>query len=308
MLLLALGGLLASCEKAVIDEASSGEDQLYTISLSMGGEYLSVSEEPLSRAGGEGKLYAVNVSCKKSGAKSYAPYAYGLFSQPDDMVVQVRSGNLYKFECTIVREEHDALYHDGDSYLAPFLHGDDAATTLSNAFVYDTEESLSGLDAGTTNLTATETTNYPRMYRYYGTLEDFDPSASTRATIDMRKAVFGLHFVATPPADGSITVESWLGTLTLSATDEPCDREDVYTFNQVAQAIKDGYNGNIKLTLTWNRGDGTVVTDTKTINVKRNVMTTITINTQSSSKNATFALQEEESGMTEESTDWTITD
>ena len=96
---------ISSCQKAVLDDSDQSDTKKRTVrnvSLLMDEEFVTISETLMTRSVTEGKVYAVNVYEKKAGAKSYAKYAYGLFTDPSQMNIMLTEGNLYRFECLIV--------------------------------------------------------------------------------------------------------------------------------------------------------------------------------------------------------------
>ncbi len=311
MLLLA-SLFLVSCEKAVVEEDGievSGQD--ISVSLAVGGEYIITSESPLSRAATPGVVYGFNVYAKKSGTSAYTKYAYGLFDDPSKMTITLRKGYQYRFECTITKDNEDQVYQQSGLYAAPYLSSDgelSQQTQLDNQFHYSTVTYLSGLQSGVTNITETDVANYPRMYRYYGKVDDYTPSTEATVNISVKRAVFGLRFKVTPPAEGMIKIESWPSTFSVNAGDAAYDHASVYTFNQVDKAVVDGYNGDVPVTLTWLHTDGTSKTEKKNINIKRNVMTTVTIDVTSSTSEAAISLTEETGDLEEENVDWHVED
>jgi len=133
---------------------SNNEDELppkeqtnqetYTISFNLGGEFISTSETPLSRTEvAPKKIYGINVYYKKDGNTWYDNYAYGLFDNIQDMTISLISGYRYKFECTMIQNDNDIIYHDKNGYYGrPFMSGDNyngdynanTVTQLTNKF------------------------------------------------------------------------------------------------------------------------------------------------------------------------------
>ena len=94
-------------------EQEQTNQETYTISFNLGGEFISTSETPLSRTEvAPKKIYGINVYYKKDGDTNYQNYAYGLFDNIQDMTISLISGYQYKFECSMVREDIDlSLIH-----------------------------------------------------------------------------------------------------------------------------------------------------------------------------------------------------
>lgn len=302
--------LFVSCEKAADDEDVSGASgETVSVSLSLGGEYIVATESPLTRASDPDVAYGLNVFARKDGTTTYSKYAYGLFDDASKIQITLRKGYQYRFECTVTRNDEDQVYHASGLYSAPFLNSDGELTQqtqLDNQFHYSSVTSLSGLQSGVTNITESSVANYPRMYRYYGKLEDYSPVADAAVNISLKRAVFGLRFVVTPPSEGVVKIESWPTTFSVNAGGAAYDHASVYTFNQVDKAVADGYNGNVPVTLTWQHTDGSLTTETKNINIKRNVMTTVTVDVASSATNNLVTLTEESGDLTEENVVWHV--
>ena len=102
-------------------EQEQTNQETYTISFNLGGEFISTSETPLSRTEvTPKKIYGINVYYKKDGDTNYQNYAYGLFDNIKDMTISLIGGYKYKFECSMVQNDADTLYHDDNMYYAPF--------------------------------------------------------------------------------------------------------------------------------------------------------------------------------------------
>ena len=315
--LLSLG--LASCEKGVIAETDdngqtgSRKQAKRLIELALDEEMITLSEEPMAyaetpmtRAGVSGKVYAVNVFEKKSGAKSYSKYAYGLFTDPSAISIMLTEGNLYRFECLVVADNEDKVYNKDGEYLAPFLVGSKKTPARSdNKFVKSSSANFEGLTSGMTNISEKEEVMYPRVYKFYGTLDDFNPASSTSAHIKARRVVFGLHLVVTPPTEGKLDISFLKRNITVSSTDAKYDKMSVYSFNQIAKACEDGYGGDTVITLEWTRADGTVKKATKIITLKRNVTTTVNIEMKNPPATI-ISIEEGDSTMTTETVDWLV--
>lgn len=312
-LLLLFAAVLAvgtsSCQKAVLDDSDQSDTKKRTfrnVSLLMDEEFVTISETLMTRSVTEGKVYAVNVYEKKAGAKSYAKYAYGLFTDPSQMNIMLTEGNLYRFECLIVTNNEDAVYHKDGEYLAPFLHGrSNAPTKAENKFVKSTSANLSHITEGNTNLTDSKVVMYPRVYKHYGVVEDFDPSTGTKVTIAARRAVFGLHLVVTPPSEGKLDITYLYNTLTVASTDALYDHASVFSFNQIVPASTEGYEGKVELTLDWEKADGTVINSKKVITIKRNVMTKVAIDVKGPDP-TTINIDEEGGQMGNETVKWHV--
>ena len=101
-------------------EQEENEQETYTISFDLGGEFISTSETPLSRTEViSKKIYGINVYYKKDDNSPYQNYAYGLFDNIEDMTISLIGGYKYKFECSMVKNDVDTLYYDCLLYTSP---------------------------------------------------------------------------------------------------------------------------------------------------------------------------------------------
>ena len=110
-------------------EQEQNDQETYTVSFDLGGEFISTSETPLSRTEViPKKIYGINVYYKKDSEQNYQNYAYGLFDNIEDMTISLIGGYKYKFECSMVQNDVDTLYYkqqiNGNiEYYEPFHKG-----------------------------------------------------------------------------------------------------------------------------------------------------------------------------------------
>ena len=309
--LIGLPILVASCSNPGVEEEINPVETKI-INLSVNEESTSITEEPLLEAPAkvkeDGRIYAVNVYSKAEGQKDYVKYAYGLFDDPSQMSIALQTGSTYRFECSESRDDQESIYHDGSEYLSPYRHGG-LPTVLENQFVLSSTQNfdylVDGSAKGWVNLTATDSIRCPRLYRYYALVDNFDPSKSESVSIDLRRSVFGLHLVITPPSDGTISLTYLFREATVSAGDEAYDHEAVYSFNQISRACAEGYSGNFPFELTWTRADGTQIVKSTSITLKRNVMTTLNVSVEGKDPMG-FHISEEDTEMGKETQDWVV--
>ena len=295
--------------------------ETYTISFNLGGEYISTSETPLSRTEvTPKKIYGINVYYKKDGETWYRNYAYGLFDNIQDMTISLISGCKYKFECTMVKNDTDTLSHHNDMYYAPFhrqisYNGNpyEESTALENKFNISTMgiALMQGLKNGATNVN-TGRLDHPRTDRFYGELTDYVPTKDGVADIDLKRTAFGLKFIVIPPADGTLYVDDiWTNTngyiytsMKVSANDKTLESSSMYTFSEVYKCWEiDTYTKKFTIDLIWERANGATQTFKKTITVKRNVLTTINVNVNGSNVNSSLGIKEDDTPMGNENVD-----
>ena len=278
-------------------EQEKNDQETYTISFDLRGEFISTSETPLGRVAEEPlkKIYGISVYSKKDDTNdSYKPYAKGVFDNIEDMNITLITGYRYKFVCTVVKEGLEQLfytigYSDGCyEYYAPFYNSivNDKAytkTALGNKFIIS-DYDLKGLGLGTTSISGSEldkASKYPKMDRFYGELSDYIPTKDGTVNIDLKRVAFGLKVIVKPSVDGKlyISTEPNLFSASIQEKDNVLEgQETIYTFPDVYNCWeKDDYFINCIVKLSWSRATGWQDLEPKNIKLKRNVMTTVTI-------------------------------
>lgn len=304
-------------------EQEQTNQETYTISFNLGGEFISTSETPLSRSEvAPKKIYGINVYYKKDGDTRYQNYAYGLFDNIQDMTISLISGYKYKFECSMVKNDTDTLYHDNETYYAPFhkyyssFYGYEGIE-LSNKFSISTTNSirLTGLREGNTCIsTSNDSERYPKTDRFYGELTDYIPTKDGVANIDLKRTAFGLKFIVTPPVDGTLSVSDIsnknnnldyiASNVEVSAGENVLEKSFMCTFREVYECWQaENYTKDFTIYLTWERANGATQTFEKVITVKRNVMTTVNVNVNGSTTDSSLGVKEDDTPMGNENVD-----
>lgn len=306
-------------------EQEQTNQETYTISFNLGGEFISTSETPLSRTEvTPKKIYGINVYYKKDGDTNYQNYAYGLFDNIKDMTISLIGGYKYKFECSMVQNDADTLYHDDNMYYAPFYKYKSnyiyRGITLENKFNISTTNTviIQGLKSGITSIAGKEDEHsddvsfYPKTGRFYGELTDYIPTKEGVANIDLKRTAFGLKFIVTPPVDGTLSVSYiWINNggsinpnIKVSADDNILESSSMYTFSQVYECWQaENYTKDLTIQLKWERANGATQTFEKVITVKRNVMTTVNINVNGDTTDSSLGVKEDDTPMGNENVD-----
>ena len=120
----------------------------------------------------------------------------------------------------------------------------------------------------------------------------------------MKRCVFGAEFIINGISDGTLYIHSsdifshirsqYSNSKPFTA-DTPT-YEAIYTFNDVYGCWQnpDTYSKELTLELSWERGNGiTQELDPQKVVFKRNVLTTVTINLNGASSNASLGINEE---------------
>lgn len=309
-------GVLLSCSNAdepQSDPINEPDNVTYEVKLSLGGEYTNVSESPLSRADNASpkKYYGINVYCMKTDGSetSYNHYAYGVFDNQLDMKISLLGGYKYKFECTSVEDDLDIMYLSsaGTDYEAisyPFyLYGSFYIKDI-NSFSISQSNYLYYIRRGYSTVRNIYgegiSTDYPRLNRYYGEMEDFIPGNGATAVIPMKRTVFGINVVVNGVPDGCLSWQDKSMNLTFNTNGcegpEKMEFPHIFTFSDVYDCWKseETYSQNFIIDFIWTRGNGYQQYFTENITVKRNVMTTITVNLKGGANDVSIGIAEED--------------
>ncbi|MDE6342646.1 MAG: hypothetical protein K2K93_10030 [Muribaculaceae bacterium] len=216
---------------------SKDAGKVFRVALAPGGDFIRESEEPMFRAGGKttDKTYmGINVVRKPvDNPQKTEKYAYGVFTDIDNIYIDLIGGYLYDFETTIIRKNNDsfALY-DNNSYQylrQPFREGSASMDTPGSfemgevgsfKYTYSVSEenkkmSLIEIASGAAYAINADIDPdialpyaYPRLDRFYGELKDVNPSGIDHVDVDLGYKCFGLKLEVLDMPEGSwITCE-----------------------------------------------------------------------------------------------------
>lgn len=304
--------------------------KIYTVSLSLGGDYVEVSDESLTKTETGSKYIGINVTRRPvqsdGTTASSEQYAHGVFVK-DEISIDLVSGYLYSFEASILKDGDDEYRTQSNNYPEPFridVYGKPSATGANysagnvNKFVYFDDKNtyyLNMLASGSAYVSFGSTTtkmlavyDYPRVHRYYGTLTDFNPSSSQSAiNIEMKYKSFGLKVVAESIPEG--TSVTWkdinenpnIGYTTLCFPAEAKlsktgdSWESIYSLNDLTK----DESKEMTLQFTWDRGANDIEIFSQTITFKAKQKKVLKINITGSANttktgNITFTYDSEE--------------
>lgn len=293
LLYLFLIGILFSCGGAGENELNpeepdvNGEPKEYIVSLGMTGE-IEVSESPLLGRASSDDLYGISVYYKTPSSDSYNPYSSGLFDDKSKMIINLLEGYEYKFVATMVVNGKNKVSHNGISYWPPFSK--DTSTELSNKFNYN-QGVMKGLDKGYTWLHPSSSLSVcPNTDRYYGEISDYTPSKDGHVSINMKRVVFGVKFIADGLTEGKLIINC-AGELLYIEHGEIEEIEEIFTFgNSLPLGLTwtaDDYSEERSVSVSWEKTDGAIIpiVTNQLITFKRKTLTTITIKVKDSSVN-----------------------
>lgn len=250
----------------------------YTISLNLLGDF-NVTHTPFSKASGS-DVYGINIFSNVNDGKTFNfVVGYGLFDDKDKMIVTLLSQYKYKFACDLVIDGKNKLKVSNiGAYGEPF-GTTSSPLILENKFVLGSTN-LNALGGAKMLLKGADTSiAYAEgVDRYYGELSDFSPSASATATINLKRCVFGAKFIVTGMKGGTLKMslgKFWSKEITADAATDTlifaCPSVAENWSEDITVAVK--YNRPETSTSYWNE-----LNTSQTVNFKRNVLTTLSLN------------------------------
>jgi len=301
--------VLTGCSKSV---SKPTENREVTVSLNVSGDFdVEVSQDPLTRAGGGNDAYAINVYYDKEGdGTTNDLYAYGLFDNVADMSITLLSNHKYRVCCSLVKDAKTTLYYGQafnnaySGYCYPFQTSASNSTLVGNQFIIGTTTYFTGIGTSNSHLAATtspSTSNYskyaPGVNRFYGETDGYVPVPNGTIDVYLKRTVFGAQFVVSGLQEGTARIQCGeFYDVSFSADAEGPQR--LYTF----PGVRDVWQNELPLvatatvTYTSNRGSLWNITQTKDIQFKRNVMTTVNVQLSPDLSGIIFQLEEEALG------------
>lgn len=214
------------------------ETVLKTVRLSFGGDFISETEEPLLRADDAQTYVGINVFRTEKGNNEAKEekYAYGLFGSKEGISIDVLTGYTYRFESSILIDDVDKLYITNGLVPLPFklnyeqnLTGSSigfdkedmggfvytvldksgqVSDDIKRNYLYELSSGIARVDVGDDLTSATRVESYyPRVKRYYGVCDAFDPGLTTGVEVKMDYKCFGLRFELVNIPSGTVTVK-----------------------------------------------------------------------------------------------------
>ena len=164
----------ASCSNEEIIDEEAVKDKYITVGLNCVGEYLDITNSPLSRAKVGDDIYRIGVSQFNDDAGKYIDYAYGEFATSlDGITIRLLEGADYKFTVSII------------------VGGVYKESTYNTSFTYG----KSGISAIA-----------PDKECYYGELEKYTAIEGKGVSINTKRVSFGAEFIAEDLTEGKITI------------------------------------------------------------------------------------------------------
>ncbi len=300
---------LVSCSKK--NDTVPEDPEYIQVKLGFGGE-ITIDQEPLTKGAATNHLYGIQVDFYKDGVYQ-GHYGYGLFDNTDDMVISLLSGYTYNFQCTMVYNGKNSLYYGQyggntySGYAKPFQTNSATSTRLMNSFTLGASTYFTGIGSGIATLKASSgsstDSNWPPIERYYGEYGGYAPAKNGSITIPLKKCFYGVKFILKGVENGTLsatmTYPSPGGTESFTTGGSDYDSGvllrsfyDVRTCWQTEPNLSASVAWNFTSSLfnQWN------LSGSKSITLKRNVLTTVTIEVTPDSNSGSTVISEEPLG------------
>ena len=301
---LAIVGTGMSCQT---ERPSVPEGEKYTVSLNIDGDFdLSVDQNPLTKATPV-DAYGINVYYDKEGdGVTDNIYAYGLFDNVPDMTITLLSNHKYKVCCTLIKDAKNKLYfgqafnNTYSGYCYPFQTNSSGSTLLGNRFIIGTGTYLSGMKSGNAHLITTTSpstdnaTKNASVNRFYGETDQYVPIPNGTIDVYLKRVVFGAKFVISGVREGSLRVTCG-DFYDRTYTKDDAGTEQIYSFTDTYTCWQKETPMVVNISFTYTSARGSIwnITQTREVNFKRNVMTTVNITLTPDLSGGLFDLTEE---------------
>lgn len=283
--------------------------------MGVAGEYLDISESPLTRAAADTsdriaiRVYSGEVKDTLGGTNFYGTnYAYGIFKSLENVSIKLLAGRKYKFDASILVNAYDCPNgHNGG--MCPCTHS--WVWNTSTDFTYSYDFYIDQFDYFHDN-------GY-KYERFYGELALFDPLTAETVEIHTKRVSYGVKYIVEGMTEGYLEVK--VGDMyTVNIYAENPENEDIYTFNNIYAAWKgnyvstgtgegyylDSYKERHNLKLTWIKDSGNTPLGTYYVDFKRNVKTTIRIKVEDNSTPNGIVLTRQEAAWSEDDNEYLI--
>lgn len=221
------------------------------------------------------QVYSRTIS---SNAK-YAPYAYGIYNNPTQIItIPMTQGQEYKIEATLIKDGNTVIHRNNQSnFLSPLIvNGICFMSQIElNKINISRECVMQGIGKSTSTMASDRKTyNRPMTDRYHGISSDFDPSKSQKLSIKLNRVIFGIQISTEKQIEGSINLQiAQAPMLKIDASSNPNDTYIFTMSNHLTDETawtQDNYSENIEIKTTWNKTNGEVINlPTRTLSFKR---------------------------------------
>lgn len=263
-----------SCSNEEVTSEDLNQDKYISVGLDCVGEFLDITNSPLSRAVGDDKYIIQVYTVDESGNQT--PYASGYFQNSLDGVnVKLLQGDKYKFKVAIVVEGVEGSYGE-------FIQGTGFTYSNSEAYFYDFN---------------------PTKEVFYGELDNYTPIEGDDVEISTKRVSYAAKFIAEGLDEGTIEIIVSNMNITnkkrysVSLTPEVPSSNKIYSFFNTYDAWKGirtatgedpetgapiyeyvNYTSVKTLSINWEKSEDNIIPlGSYDVTFKRNVRTTIRI-------------------------------
>ena len=292
---------MASCSNEEIATPEQ-EAEYVTVNLGVTGEYLDLSDSPLStRTTTTTDTYGINVyTVTGSGTEQYA---CGLFTSLENVNIKLLKNKKYKFEVGIY--VNDMVTLEGDEYRSV-----NRGEEINENFGY-------GVNAWVDNFMGMASTKEHDFF--YGELTDYTPAENGTVEIATKRTVYGAHYIAEGLNEGTLNIvtRGINASHSVNLTAANPEYNGIYCFGGIRNAwygtlekVEEppvNYYTTKQLTIKWTKSDGSE-TPLGTFNVtfKRNVKTKIRIKVTDPGVQNGIVITREETPMTDDDKEYVI--
>lgn len=193
---------------------------------------------------------------------TYIHYAEGIFTDINNLIVNLDANRQYCFKCAIIQDDVDCLYKEGNYVFDPFIavkSSEFKQTLITNEFVYNSNKTLDlENNSNTIRVNDGEYKWNAQVTRYFGkTIDNHKRLTSEPIIFNMERRNFGLHIVANPPSEGQIHIYQNYGfpkyDYIINARDSIFDKICIYALDLMNNSQ------TIYLKVEWIKSNGVVV-------------------------------------------------
>lgn len=193
---------------------------------------------------------------------TYCHYAEGIFTDINNLIINLDANRQYCFKCTIIQDNIDYLYKEGNYVFDPFVAVKSSnlkQALITNEFIYNSEKTLDlENNSNTIRVNNGEYKWNAQVIRYFSkTIDNHKRTTSEPIIFNMERRNFGLHIVANPPSEGQIHIYQNYGfpkyDYIINAGDSTFDKTCIYALDLINNFQ------TIYLKVEWIKDNGVVI-------------------------------------------------
>ena len=187
--------LFVSCD--LDNELPMSTEEMVDISLDFSGDYIDISDMPLTRGNTPQAYYAVKVMSLNPNTNNYEVYATGIFDNTDDMVVKLSTSKQYKFAVALLYDYLENYSFGSDEVTNEFDYTDPYPARVIHGGYSSPFKDKNGYECSSAMIDS-----------YYGFLNNYAPKSDGICTIDMKRVTVGLEIEVEGLTKGHVSVWS----------------------------------------------------------------------------------------------------